>query len=120
MNFILQCQEPTQSILMHLHSMLTQEFGLEDKIRFKIPFYFQKSWICYLNPIKKGGVEICFLRANEFQYSLAHLDFKDRVQVAGISYTSLNEVDMDILRIPLIEAIELDYHSKYSIKKKKG
>jgi hypothetical protein len=41
------------------------ELNLEDKIRFGIPFYFGRSWICYLNPIKNHKVELAFVRGNE-------------------------------------------------------
>jgi hypothetical protein len=45
--------------------MLTKEYSLTDKIPFKNPCYYQKSWIFYLKPLKNGKIEMAFMRGNE-------------------------------------------------------
>ena len=60
--YILGLEENQKRIMLLLHNMLTEEFNLTDKIRFKIPFYFGKTWICYLNTLKNNKIELCFLR----------------------------------------------------------
>lgn len=93
--------------------------NLRDKISFKIPFFYGKTWICYTNILKKGGVELAFVRGNELSNAQGVLDFKKRKQVGGITYHSSNEIDYEILAEILNEAIDLDTHVPYRVKKKK-
>jgi len=88
------------------------------KIRWKIPFYFRKSWICYVNPIKVDGIELAFLRANELSNPDGTLDFKKRKQIAGITYHSPKELDFELIMVILEEAIVLDDTIPYSNRKK--
>ncbi len=108
-----------KQLLRILHDLILSKFDLQTKIRYRIPFYYQKSWICYLNPLKKNGVELCFLRANELSNDGGVLDFKDRKQVAGISYFAVEEIDESILNPILHEALILDETVKYASKRKK-
>jgi hypothetical protein len=107
-----------REIFMFLHELLLDEFNLQAKIRYKIPFYFGKTWICYLNPLKKNGVEFAFVRANELSNEQGLLDFKDRKQVAGIELYTLADVPIDSIKEIINEAILLDEMVPYSIKKK--
>lgn len=112
-------QEPTQKQIMNiLHDLIMRYDRMSAKIRFRIPFYYQKSWVCYLNPVKNNGVELCFVRANELSNENGHLNFKDRKQVAGITYYSHKNIDENIINEVLSEALILDDHVKYTNRKK--
>lgn len=89
------------------------------KLRWKIPFYFRKSWICYINPLKGDGIEFAFVRANELSNEQGALDFKKRKQIAGISYFSPKEINFELIMVILEEAIILDDTVAYSNRKKK-
>lgn len=118
-DYIAGIDDPQRTLMQRLNQLIMNQFDLESKIRFRIPFYYNKSWVCYLNPIKNGGVELCFLRANELGDPEGLLDFKDRKQVAGISYFRSEEI---ISRSPLQllhEALILDETVKYQSKRKK-
>jgi len=117
-DFIYQYAGEQRAILFHFHNILTKELNLFDKIRFKIPFYFQKSWICYLNPVKNEGVELCFLRGNELAKNDL-LDFKDRKQVCGITFYQLTDIPTEELNVIFQEAILLDEKVPYQSKRKK-
>lgn len=54
-----------RQVMQYLHELLTVELCLEAKIRYKISFYYGRTWICYLNPRKNGGTELAFIRGNE-------------------------------------------------------
>lgn len=56
-----------RDIILHLHLWLLQFEGVNAKISFGIPMYYRKKWICYLNPLKNGGVEFVFSRGNGLQ-----------------------------------------------------
>ncbi|SMD34147.1 hypothetical protein SAMN04488029_1870 [Reichenbachiella faecimaris] len=112
--------EGTQGEIMTvLNDIIMNNDRMESKLRYGIPFYFQKSWVCYLNPLKMGGIELCFLRAIELSNENGLLDFKKRKQVAGITYSSLEDINLTHL-IPVIqEALILDESVKYESKRNK-
>ena len=83
------------------------------KIRYKVPFYYRKSWICYINPIKKDGIEFCFLRADELSNQSGILDFKKRTQVAGISIFDHKKIPLEGITEVINEAMLLDEEVKY-------
>ena len=117
-SFIIDLPEPQQSIASYLHQILMSFPELSDKIRYRIPFYYRKSWVCYINPLKNNGIELAFTRANELSNTQGLLDFKDRKQVAGISFYHMDDIDeAGVLEI-LQEAIVLDETIKYASKRK--
>ncbi len=79
--FIYKYDDDQREIMLFFHRLLTLELNLTEKIRFKIPFYYGKSWICYLNPIGKDQVELAFVRGNELSNQQGILDNKGRKQV---------------------------------------
>jgi hypothetical protein len=109
-----------KAILSHLHELLMGHPNMVTKIRYQIPFYYQKSWVCYLNPLKNSGVEVVFLRANELSNEQGALQFNGRKQVAGLSYFSPKDIDETLLLEILGEAILLDETVPYASKRIKG
>jgi hypothetical protein len=107
-------------ILLHFHELLTAELGLTDKIRYRIPFYYGRSWLCYLNPIKPDGIELAFLRGSELANEQGLLDRKGRKRVCGLDIYNLKAVPHDTLYEILQEAILLDESSTYSRKAPPG
>jgi hypothetical protein len=109
-----------RDIMLHIHKLLSFELNLTDKLRFKIPFYYRKSWICYLNPTKNKGIEFAFVRGNELSNSQGLLDIKGRKQVCSIELTKLSEIPIKELTEIIQEAILLDEAVPYSSKSKKS
>lgn len=108
-----------RELSLQLYEHILSFPNLQAKIRYKIPFFYGKSWICYLNPLKVGGVEMAFLRANELSNIQGALDFKMRKQVAGITFQKLEDLNFDLITEILVEAIDLDMHVPYNVRKKK-
>ena len=50
-DFIYGYEDEQKAILLYFHQYLYEQLELTPKIKFKIPFYYRKSWICYLNPV---------------------------------------------------------------------
>jgi len=96
-----------------LHDLILTFPEVITRIRYKIPFYYRKSWICYINPIKKNGIELCFLRANELSNESGILDFKKRKQVAGISMYDHDNLPVENIIEVFNEAYLLDDTVKY-------
>ncbi len=115
-------QLPNQNLAEVCHT-LRNEIGTypTTKIlkKFNLPFFYGNTWICYLNFIKKSEeIELCFVRAKELP-SKELLNFKERTMVAGLSYQTVAEIDMGILKLLLQEAIALDMETPYTFSKKK-
>lgn len=97
-----------RDLLLALHEFMLSFPQVTAKIRHRVPFYYRKHWICYLNPLKNESVELCFVRANELSNAQGLLDFKDRVQVAGITLRRASDIPEDALFELLHEALLLD------------
>ncbi|MCI5054711.1 MAG: DUF1801 domain-containing protein [Flavobacteriales bacterium] len=117
-DFIYQFEDDQREIMLYLHTLLTENLNLTEKMRYKIPFYFGKSWICYLNPDKKGNVEFAFVRGNELSNEQGLLENKDRKQVYSITFSKLQDIPEDTLLEVLQEAILLDETIPYESKRK--
>ena len=111
--------EAEQRRIMHaLHQFISAFPQVTCRIRYKVPFYYRKSWLCYLNPLKKDGVELCFVRAKELSNEQGLLDFKNRTQVAGVTYFSAKDIRESVLAEVLQEALLLDEEVAYAPKRK--
>lgn len=121
-DFIYQFEEDQREVMHWLHDLLTSKLDLAEKIRFGIPFYYGKSWICYVNPTKKGSVELAFVRGNELSNEQGLLDHKGRKQVFGVEFNKVGDIPKDLLNEVLQEAILLDETTPYRSKRtsKKG
>lgn len=117
--YIHDLPEDQMLIASALHDLICTYPEVTSKIRYKIPFYFRKSWICYINPLKKGGVELCFLRADELSNESGVLDFKERKQVAGITILNAEDLPEEKIITVLQEAFVLDEAVKYKHPKSK-
>lgn len=52
-SYIYHLEGEEQEIASYLHDLLTQRYGMTHKLRYKLPFYDVKKWLCYINPQKK-------------------------------------------------------------------
>ena len=118
-DYIYNFDDTQRDILLYIHKLLSVELDLTDKLRFKIPFYYRKSWICYLSPTKNSTIEFAFLRGNELSNSQKILDSKGRKQVWSIELTKLSEIPIRELTEIIHEAILLDETVPYASKRKK-
>jgi len=116
--FINQLEIEQRKIVFYFHELLAHQLELAHKIRFKIPFYYHKSWVCYLNPIKKDAVELAFLSGKELSNEQGLLEANDRKQVAGITFSKVEEIPADQVYEIIQEALMLD-EMKYHQRKRK-
>ena len=118
LSFIERYEGQQRMILEYFRNIFVEELGLTEKIRFKIPFFFNRSWICYLNPVKNNGVDLSFLRGNELSNIQGLLEAKDRVQVRSITFYQLENVPRSLVDEIIQEAILLDETTPYTSKNK--
>lgn len=100
-----------QHLTFHIHHLLMTFPNITCKIRFKIPFYDGKKWICYINPIKKNGVEVCFIKG--FQLTpRPQLFAGKRTMIKGIALFELNDDNLALIAEVFEEALLLDQKTK--------
>lgn len=119
-DFVLQREEPQRSLFLYFDSLLMSYPGITAKISFGIPFYYRNSRICYLNPLKNGGMELGFTRGNELSNEQGLLETKNRKQIRGISFLSVDDIPEAAVHEIINEALLLDEKKPYSVNKKKS
>ncbi|MEQ8628220.1 DUF1801 domain-containing protein [Ekhidna sp.] len=107
-NFILGLDGQQKAIVSFLHQRLTNQHDLIPKIRFKIPMYYRKSWVCYLNPIKNDGIELAFLCGKSLSNEQGLLNCKGRKMVCGIDLFNVCDIPEKSIDEIVQEALILD------------
>lgn len=108
---------PQGALMKYLHHFLSSYPELNTKVMFSTPFYTRNRWMIYLNKLKDGSLEVCFVQANQFSKHKELLDFKKRKQVAGITYCNKEEVNADVLNQLIMEAFDTDDRLKRTSKR---
>ena len=106
-DFIYRYEDDQREVMLYLHELLL-DLNLTAKIQYKIPFYYGKSWICYLNPGKKGEIEFAFPRGSELSNSQGLLESKGRKLVRSMELRTLTDIPGEAVYEILQEAILLD------------
>lgn len=106
--YILRQDEEQRHIMLYLHDLFTDRYKLKPKIRYGIPFYDRRVWLCYINPIKNGGVDLTFLKGRQMLDRFEQLEGRNRKMVSSLVIKRLNEVDEILLKELLDAAIQLD------------
>jgi hypothetical protein len=117
-DFIYKYDGDQRAIMLYLHQLFVEEFNLTPKLTYNLPFYYRKSWICYLFPTKKGTIELAFTRGNELSNEQGLLKIKGRKQVSSVDFIKLENIPEDTIREVLHEAILLDKNVPYAPKRK--
>jgi hypothetical protein len=107
-----------QVLIAYFHALAMDVPGMELKRRFGLPFYFRKSWICYVNVLHNGNVEFAFPRGNELKVQGNILNDRGRKQVRSLDFSDFQELDQDLIRALLMEAVALDEEVPYRLKRK--
>lgn len=105
--YILEKEGEQRDLLMYFHHLLTDEFGLIPKLRYRIPFYYGTKWICYTNATKKG-VEFSFIKGNLLKKLPERFESRGRKMVVSTHYQKLIEVDETELKAVIKQAIAID------------
>jgi hypothetical protein len=107
-----------RDVIQCLHDLIAENPGIEIKKRWNLPFYYRKSWICYFNILKNGIVEWGFTRGNELSNEEGWLKTKGRKQILSAEFKRVQEIDIEVARQYIQEALLLDEHVTYRVKRK--
>ncbi len=116
--FIQSLPDRQREITIFLDHLLMENPEITSRIRYKIPFYYRKSWICYLNPINEQGVELAFTRGNELSNQQGILVSKGRKQVYGLDVFDVRKIPLQSLQEVIQEALILDETVPYASKRR--
>jgi hypothetical protein len=108
-----------QAAIVHcLHDLIMETPAMELKRRWNLPFYYRKSWICYFNILRNGNVEWAFTRGKELSNEDQWLEARGRKQIYSVNFASVSDIDMQLAKTTFQEALLLDEHVTYSVKKR--
>jgi hypothetical protein len=97
-----------KAIFQLVHQECITFHSLQLKMRYGLPFYDGKKWICYFNPQKSGMVELCFLNGQALSPRPGVIEAKGRKMVAGVTLKTVEDyLDKDVASI-LEEAVLFD------------
>ena len=109
--FIDRITDNQRNIVYYLHDQFISYPGIHYKTRFKIPFYYYHSWVCYLNPVKKEKIELCFINGQELTDVSGILDNRNRKMVSGVMLDNVNTIPLNAIMELYAEAIVIDRSS---------
>jgi len=93
--FLESITDNQRQIIEFLHTQFLSYPEVSYKMRFRIPFYDYKKWICYLNPVKPDKIELCFLRGKQLSNVQGLLEDRGRKKVTGIYIDDLKTLPLE-------------------------
>lgn len=97
---------------------------IEEKISYNVPFYKRHSNICYIWPssvqwgnVKNTGVQFGFNKGYLMHDDINYLEKGNRKQVYWKTFYSVKEIDTDLLKAYIFEAVLVDEKTKKQKKK---
>jgi hypothetical protein len=108
-DFLERISDNQKSLYLFWHQQFLEYPGVVSKIRYRIPFYYYRSWLCYINPQKANdGIELVFIQGNMMQDDSGCLQSRGRKMVAGIMLSSLDEDLTETIHELFAQAIIID------------
>lgn len=115
-NYIERQPEHIQKLLYYLYDYFLSYPNIISRYKYRIPFYYQKTWVCYTNVKKAGTVELVFVKGRELS-EYPTLMANGRKMARGITYSTIESIDHTILDPLWLEALTLDLNVPYTFKK---
>lgn len=104
----LESIDPLQAeVITYLDSLFIGQTGVNRKMCYRVPFYDYNKWFCYLNPIGKEEIEICFLDGQLMAEQFSELDTKGRKMVSGLKLSVKEDLPQILILDLLKYAISL-------------
>ena len=107
-NYILNQKEPLQSILLFVRQIIfTTIPEMEEKYKYKIPFYYYKGKpVCYLNILKGTNyVDLGFWDGFKLPNKHHLLKANNRKMVKSLEFKNLETINVIALQETILEAV---------------
>jgi uncharacterized protein YdeI (YjbR/CyaY-like superfamily) len=121
-DYIASQPDPQQEIMRIIRSWIL-DLGsyTQEKISYKIPYFYFYGHLCYLNPVK-DGVDLSFTKGYELEDEHKILELRGRKRVKSVTFFSvaeLEEHEEEVRRLLNEAAILNEYQYKRKQKEKK-
>jgi len=87
----------------------------KEKLSYNVPYFSRYSRICFIWPasvpwgnVKMNGVQLGFCKGNLLQDDVNYLEKGNRKQVYSKTFFKIKDIDVNILRAYLFDAVEVD------------
>lgn len=96
------------------HIVLNTSPKFTEKLSYGVPYFYINSRVCFIWPasaplsIHKQGVQLGFCKGNQLINPHGIMDMAERKEVGIVLYTQINQINEDLVKELLFEAIELD------------
>jgi len=91
----------------------------KEKLAYNVPYYYRNSRICFIWPpsvpsgnVRIKGVQFGFCNGHLMDDSLNYLDKGNRKQVYWKEFSDIKDIDVDILKTYLFDAVSIDERLK--------
>ena len=91
----------------------------KEKLSYNVPYFSKHSRICFIWPVsvpwgnvKMNGVQLGLCRGNLLQDDINYLEKGNRKQVYSKTFFKIEDIDVDLLRAYLFDAVEVDEEIK--------
>jgi hypothetical protein len=89
--------------------------GCVEKLSYNVPYYYRQARICFIWPasvpwgsVKMNGVQLGFCNGNMLRDEINYFDKGNRKQVYWKVFSNVMEIDDDLIRSYLFEAVAVD------------
>lgn len=99
----------TQLLLHELHQIILQSVPLvEQSIKWSLPFYSYLKPLCYMIPLKNGGINLGFMKGNLMSETYKILKSEGRKQIKVIEFQTVEDIFRDEVIMIIQEACLLN------------
>lgn len=106
-DYSLKLEGKQRQIVESLSSVLLSFPNTSCKIRWGIPFFDYKKWVCYINPTKDGNVDLTFLQANKFEDPTGLLEARGRKMVKTLVVTDDSDETLAMVIVLMETALKV-------------
>jgi hypothetical protein len=122
--FLIFLPENELEIVQYLRQLIRDSIPeCREKLAYNVPFYYKHSRICFIWPpsvpwgnVKIKGVQLGFCNGYLLKDESNYLEKGNRKQVTWKAFTSVNEIDSELLRSFIHEATLIDDSLKRKIR----
>lgn len=102
----LESLNPLQAeVVSYLDQYFLSSSGMDRKMKYRVPFYYSNTRICYLNPLGSKELELCFLDGKILSEAFGELEMKNRKKVSGLTIKVNEDLPMPLIEKVVKEAI---------------
>ena len=93
---------------MYLLGLFSSFPGVTIRMNYGIPYFYGKTWLCYLYVLNNGDVEVGFTRGHLLPNPFGLLQSRGRKIVSSVVFSHLEEIPEGLLIETFKDALVID------------